>query len=658
LVKRLLLVFLCLLFVACSRVEKQSAFPIKVIPESVSKKLAEKKREREAEIVSVSEKEKEPAKPLLQWKGGGSSKTVGGKGRAGRKTHQVSMSFDTVEIYQVVTTILHDVMNVNCVVEGKLNTTVSLSIKGAFSDDELLDFLRVLLESVGYTLMKNGRVFFVKPAKTLPQPSIRTGFSWWFYKPKYVSAKELASVFGRLQSKEGIVFVVGGALLVSDTPDRVKDFKALAQLMDVDAFRGYDFRIYSLAYSTPSEVQKELDELMKSVGFKPGENYSAIPIDRLGYLLVVSSSASVGDRIASLLKVLDSSSGSGEKRVYIYRVQHVEAKELAETLKSFLTGKGVVKSSGKKEKEKSPPVVKGNVVIVPDEVTNTLLIEATPRDYERVRKIIQALDAMPRQVLIDVLIAEVSLDKEFEYGIEWWLKVHGNTYSAEVANTFGLAGSKDKLIGFRYYDINPNNFWNFLYFLTTNSKVNVLSSPHILVRDNEKAKIDVGKEVPVLTLETVGNTQIQGTSAIDRRVEYRNVGVILEVKPHISQEGVVTLEVSQEISSPEPNTVSGIDSPIISKRKVTTTLIVKDGHTVVIGGIIDTHKEKIHKSVPLLGDIPYLGNLFSYERTSERRTELIVMITPHVVNSSSEADVITSVFQTRLKRLLGGKSKK
>ena len=656
----LLFVLLSFLLPSCSFVNLRESGPqripsgVEVIPPSVRKELSEKGRGKERKLIKEASTQEESTREMLHWYPKRFSVySRATKGSLGGKKHSISLSYDTISVYRLVTVVFHDLLKKNVVVEGDLKPTISMSISGNFTEGEIVDIVSKVLESSGYTLTYENGVYYIKPAKTMPQSALSSSFRWWVYKPRYLSAKDLYKVLLQLKGKDAMVsLVAGNVIVVADDVDRISDYWKVVRVIDIDVFSMYDIRVFKLRYSMPSEVQKEVDQLTKSVGLKPGEMISLIPVDRLGFLLSITSSKELGDRIAAFVKLLDAPSETGKKEVYVYRVQHVEAKKLAETISNFLSGKGEVKGDKKKGKE-SASLVKGRVVIVPDETTNTLLIEASPKDYAKIREIIAALDAMPRQVLIEMLIAEISLEKEFEYGIEWWLKAHGHTFSAEMSTTFGLAGSKSKLVGFQYYDINPDNFWNFLYFLITNSKVNIISSPRILVRDNEKAKIDVGKEVPILTLETVGSTQIQGTSAIDRRVEYRDVGVILEVKPHISEEGFVSLDISEETSTPEPNTISGIDSPIISKRKVTTTLLVKSGHTVVIGGIIDNRKEKVTKGIPILSNLPFIGKLFSYERWRRSRTELIVMITPYVINNTSEADIITAVFKERLKSLIG-----
>ena len=634
---------------------KQAAFQ-PVIPPKVSKQLLKTSKSREKELIVLEKEKAKTTEEVLRWPGKKISKTRGIVLGKRKKRYKLSLLYDTIDLYQLITNIFYDVLKKNFVLEGKLDTTVSVSLQGNFTERELIDFVSFLLDSAGYTLVSKGGVFYVKPKRTLPQSGLFSNYYWWFYKPQFVSVKEIASLFMPLKGPDGIIQIINNSsILIIDDRMRVLNFKALVSLIDTDVFSGYEFRIFKVRYSEPSELEKELEETLKAVGLKPKEVFSLIPIDRLNYLIVVAKSKVIADKITTLIRTLDTPSSVREKKVYIYRVQHVDVEKLAATLKKFLSGKEEIAVKKKRKKEEKTAILKGGIIIVPDPVTNSLLIEATPRDYERIKHIISELDSMPRQVLIEVLIAEVSLDKELEYGIEWWLRVHAHSYTGTAAISYGLESIKDKLVGFTYYGINPEHFWNFMYFLTTNSKINVLSSPHIIVRDNQKAKIDVGKEVPILTMETVGTTQIQGSSAIDRRVEYRDVGIILEVKPHISEEGFVTLEITEETSNPEPNTVSGIDSPIISKRRVNTTLIVKNGHTVVIGGIIDTRKENVKKAVPVLSKIPFLGNLFTYERNHKSRTELIVMLTPYVINNVREADIITSVFQNRLKSLVRGK---
>ena len=569
------------------------------------------------------------------------------------KVKNLSLIYDYVDIVDFINQVLGDVLKVNYLIPSYVKGTLSIRLEGSFSKRELLKVIKIVLEASGYTLSKKGSLYVVERQGTKPL-WITQGKTIWVYRTNYVRPSEIVKAIRPLLTRDAqLTFYDNlGLIVLIEENQKIKSIIRLAKLIDTEPFSRYDISILKLNFADARDLSREIESMLSRMGLRRGYDFSIIPIPRLDYIVTLTNSEKLTDRIISIVKLLDVPVERGEKNVYIYKAQHVEARKLADTLIKFLSKKGQVVTVGKKGKKvKSQAILTGEVVIVPDETTNTLLIESTPEDYERIKRIIRVLDAMPRQVLIEVLIAEISLEKELEHGVEWWLRAKSRGYKAEVSSAFGLAGAREKLLGFTYYGINPDDFWNFIYALATESQIKVLSSPHILVRDNEEATIDVGQEVPVITTETVGTTLIQGTAAIDRRISYKDVGIILKVKPHISEEGFVTLDITQESSEAQANTISGIDSPIILKRKVKTTLMVQDGHSVIIGGIIDHKRNVVKKKVPLLGDIPLFGKAFSYEQTKRSKTELIVMLTPYVISSVEEADVITSMIQERLKAL-------
>ncbi|MBI5677118.1 MAG: hypothetical protein HZC52_01195 [Planctomycetes bacterium] len=183
--------------------------------------------------------------------------------------------------------------------------------------------------------------------------------------------------------------------------------------------------------------------------------------------------------------------------------------------------------------------------------------------------------------------------------------------------------------------------------LATNSNTKILSAPHILVRDEQPANIQVGSEVPILS----SSGQTTGTNVVFEQVQYRDTGIILTVTPHIGENDFVTLEIKQEVSTAETTTTGVSTSPTFSTRKAGTSLVIKSGHTISLGGIIEQKNEKSISKIPLLGDIPYLGNLFKTTSIANKRTELIMLITPYVANDAEEADSLTNTFQKKLKEI-------
>ncbi len=605
----------------------------------------------------------EGAQVVFERKGGTLSAKMGSPLTAGKgEKKKVVLEFDKAGLVDVIHQIMGDLLGLNYILDPSVKGLVSLRLAGEFDANTLYLALQNVLEFNGFTMYREGGTYKVVPSKTalaLVTPAER-GLVFQVYTPGFLKPSKLAPVLTPVMSSSGKLVPLDGPglLLIVDKASWVDKAMGLLRIVDVDLLARFNLRIVRLLYSDASDTARELKDILAGMGMEEkGGSFFILPVERLNYLILGTPSQGFMNEMLEMIKVLDAPPEEQRRKVYVYKVQHVKAKDLAEVVKAFFTGKTLEPEEEKGKKTRAPPpkagILAGGVKIVPDETTNTLLIEASADDYIKVKQILTALDAMPRQVLIEVLIAEVTLDKGLEHGVEWWLKSGGGNYKSTTAVQYGLAGAQSTLFGFTYYGINPDRFWNFVYFLTTQTRMEILSSPHIMVRDNEEARIDVGKEVPIMTTETVGAIEIQGTAAIDRRIEYKDVGVILTVTPHISESGFVSMDVVQEVSDAEENTVSGIDSPVILKRKAKSTLMVQNGHAIVMGGIIQDNRNIVKKSVPLLGDIPLLGKLFSYEKHTSTKTELIVMITPYVLKSVEDTDLITRAFREKLKGLKG-----
>jgi general secretion pathway protein D len=299
------------------------------------------------------------------------------------------------------------------------------------------------------------------------------------------------------------------------------------------------------------------------------------------------------------------------------------------------------------------------VTIVADKDTNSLVIQTTSWYYPVIESTIRKLDVMPKQVLIEVLIAEISLDDENQFGLQWALKgqgvLGGESLATETRNIFGALGPAKA--GLSMVVTEANRLTAVINAYAKNSKINVLSAPHIFATDNKEAKIDVGQEVPILktrTTGTVGADTNVNAGTVTNDIEYRSTGVILTVTPHINEGGFVTLDVQQEVSEAQTNTLGGTDSPIILKRTAKTTMVVKDDQTLVIGGMIQQKQDRSREGIPVLSRIPILGYLFGTTNAKVHKTELVLLITPRVVLDSEEAGHLAEELQDRVLTLKKG----
>ena len=252
--------------------------------------------------------------------------------------------------------------------------------------------------------------------------------------------------------------------------------------------------------------------------------------------------------------------------------------------------------------------------IVADETKNSLLIMANDRDYQRVLRVIQGLDVVASQVLIEAVIAEVTLNDKLQYGVQWQL-AKGGTPTASFSNalTGGVAAA---FPGFNYA-VNAANIASTLSALNAITHVNVISTPSLMVLDNKTARLQIGDQVPITT-QTATST-VTANTAIVNSITMQDTGVILSVTPRINESGRVQLEIEQEVSAVVKTTTSGIDSPTIQQRRVKTTVVVNDGEVLALGGMIQEQASKTSNQIPLLGDIPGLGAAFSNRDIRFRR---------------------------------------
>jgi general secretion pathway protein D len=304
----------------------------------------------------------------------------------------------------------------------------------------------------------------------------------------------------------------------------------------------------------------------------------------------------------------------------------------------------------------------GAVRVLADADTNALIVVAPPREYPAILETIKKLDIPKKQVLIETLVAEVTLTDDTRFGLEWAIREKGRVANRPFDIVGQAAGVINNLPGLPFplglvappaglaaVVASRDRFMAVIQALATESRINVLSSPSILTTDNKQAFINIGDSIPILTTQITPITGV--TQNITETVQYQDTGIILTVTPHITEQRQVVIDLRQEVSNAAINTFGGTTSPIIQKRTAETSVIVEDGETVLIGGLMTEEVTKSRSGVPVLSKIPILGYLFG--RTSDRvvKKELIILITPRVVGNPDDARSVTEQFQNRVRSL-------
>jgi general secretion pathway protein D len=324
-------------------------------------------------------------------------------------------------------------------------------------------------------------------------------------------------------------------------------------------------------------------------------------------------------------------------------------------------------------------IFREEVRVVADEVTNSLVVLATQKDYNDIRDVLRRLDVVPRQVLVEALIAELTLGDDLQFGVSWAIAANsrkdalgrvtgsgtgGDTTDGDGGTTTPTGGVFDieRALGLASSAISPvpsngtfafisdnRNFAAVLNALAEKNRIKVLSSPHIMTADNHEAHILVGSEVPIVTTQSnATDITTAGTSNILQNIQYRDTGVILTVLPQVNSEGLVNMQIRQEVSQIQSDTTGGINSPTFSTRESETTVVVQSGETIVIGGIIDDNVQHVRSGIPFLMDIPFIGRAFRQDRDMYQRIELVILLTPHVVRDRQESRDATAAFRSRM----------
>lgn len=301
----------------------------------------------------------------------------------------------------------------------------------------------------------------------------------------------------------------------------------------------------------------------------------------------------------------------------------------------------------------------GDVTIVPDEATNALVIKTSPRNYEFIEATIKKLDIVPKQVVIELFLAQIRLSDRFSFSLEEIIRsgqflVSGAWGTGPLATAIGgiVQSGKPAGTGFTFAFVDKDNVRVILNNIAQVTKVDVLATPHLLTANNKEAKIQIGQEVPIVTGEqSTSALQTGGTTTPFRTIQQKDIGIIMGIKPHVNEKRLVTLDIESENIAVDQSNFGGTGSASFLKTTAKSSVVVEDGQTLLIGGIIRTDKSKGYSGMPFLSQIPLLGYLFRGTSETFERNELVIMVTPHVIASPEEGRAITERFKGRVESL-------
>jgi len=568
----------------------------------------------------------------------------------------IMLNFDNADIETVITTI-GEMLKINYILAPGVSGKITIQSHNKIPISELFSTFQSILEFNGFTAVKYGSFYRIIPIDNAKQQPLQieagkkvieqkdSSFVTQEIPLEYVKANDVANIVRNLMPRgtDIVVYEPQNMLIITAPPVGIMKFLKLLEAIDIPSSDRDQVKTY--VYNVENGEAKKLVEILRNLYAKKGAT-GTTPI-RTATTPAPAPTPTPGRPIPA-------------------RPQPAGGA----TVQEGLAGE-----------------IEGDIVMEAYEDVNAILIKATPRGYVSLLETIKKLDIQARQVLIEVLIAEITLDHSMQFGIEWLLKATANvnhkdynliggfttsgnsgllpltTNSDGTSGRFGLpTGTTTGTTGASTTTgilshpadvfamvIDPTRFAGLVTAAASSSKLNVIASPHVLALDNKEAKIEVADEVPVATTITSGLAGTT-TNTATSQVQFKSAGTILTVTPHINENKQVTLKLTQEVSElGQVVKIGGEDFQGFKTRKANTTAIVQDGHTLVIGGIITERKGTSRSGLPFLSDIPLLGYLFGSTTDTNERKELILMVTPHVVSNGDEADAMSKEVINRIK---------
>lgn len=617
----------------------------------------------------------------------------------------IVLNFDNADLYEVVRTFA-EILNFNYIVDEGIQGKVTIHMSRGMNKEDLWPIFYQILEINGLTAVSEDKIYKIvnlKKAARFPL-RYRIGLSAPQIPPseriviqiiplKHISTGEMTTLLNPFISEDGMMVAHDktNTLILVDKGVAILKAIRMVEAFDIDLFKRFKNKFYTINHVDSKDMAKMLEDILSGYDGQIKQKIKLIPIERLNLILAICNDGTLLRQVEGFIASLDVPSDEAESKIYIYFLQNSKVDELEPLLESIFGSnseeEAIKQKNGgkadnnkgyhvtdfgnpliKKEtdeggqatkeqrtdrgsqqslsqvKEGSTSTLRGELKITSDSTRNALIIEAVPSDYRIVENIIKKIDILPRQVLIEVTIAEITLDDNTELGVEW-------DYTKENKAAKGLDTSIQQATmgstGF-FYEIGMVDRWSqTLTALATENKVKFLASPSILASDNKEANINISSEIPVASTEYQYNSGNDGV--FETNIQYRNTGLILSVTPHINDGGIVSMDINQEFSKTDESIAVGDQSyTSFKKRTVKTTLTVGHGQTIVIGGLIQEDKNETDSGVPLLKDIPFLKYFAGKKTKSKIRSELVILITPRVITSLEDVDSVTKDFQSKV----------
>ena len=640
----------------------------------------------------------------------------------------VSLNFEGADIRDVIRNILGDILNQNYVIDPGVGGSVTIRTSSGIPRSALPSTLETLLRTNGATMIfdEEDNIYRIVPAGAavrgnvtpmlgLSNRALPPGYSVQIVPLMYVSVREMLRLIEPFAKDAQAVRAddLRNLLIISGTERELKHLLDTIKIFDVDWMAGMSAGLFTLQSADVKSVGAEIEKLLGQRDQNPlGGLIRIVPIERMNALLVVTPNPQLIERVRDWIDKLDRGTGGEGVRFYVYNLQNSRAERVGPLLQQAFTGRstpalstqapslspgtpaGQIISPPPFQAQPTPlvappavvvqqapppapaqqPAVPGtpgqpggivrNIQVVADKDNNTLLIVATPAEWTVIEMALRKLDVAARQVMIEMVIAEVSLVDDFQFGVEWYFKngsnqaggnfrrgtVPGDIFGAIAGTAANVAGAGigARVPGFNYLlsGMFPGGIQAALSLLGTASNTKIVANPHVAALDNQRSTIKVGDRIPISQQTLVGGT----TNAVTTTSQYIDTGVLVAVTPRINAGGLVTMDIQAEVSNPGDVANAG-DAPPINTRSLQSIVAVQSGDTLIMGGLIRDTKQQGSEGIPWLTKIPVLGGLFGQQNIKDQRSELVLFVTPRVVETQQDVRNILDDLGKRMERL-------
>ena len=606
---------------------------------------------------------------------------------------KVKISIEEMPLNKFLHLVFSKVLKVDYILDKKVQSSkqpVSINIKKEISKQKLFSIVSNMLEGFGIGIDLDSNIFHIKTSKKIASESVHKVYFGTtlpsglndndviymmrpFFYNKQMSKHNIFIQEYFLSKKADLrIDEYDGVIKIRDKVKNIRKALEYYSFIDQPSMRNKEMKLIRMENMEVDKFIDALKPILKNYGIllasspkSPG--VQIVPISQINAFLLLSEKQSWTDTVLFWKKKLDivKETNMDDLEFFVYKPLNRKAEELVQVIQNFSSvyetstmGKAVTNSLGEtssseaeeagEAEEASRTIPNDNnfksnlnqssnqTKVVVDKERNNIIIYAKRKEYLALKKMLRRLDTLPKQVLIEVTIADISLTNSLKYGFEWFLTKKG--YKVKGLDGGGSLGGAGLLANMFSLSKGLDTVFS---AAETRKYVNILSNPKILVLNNHSASINVGDRIPIISSQAsvgdVGGAQ----PTILQNIQYQETGISLAVKPTINSDGYLTLNIVQNVSNSKANNLGGSSSPIIFNRALQTDVILKSGETVVLGGLISEDKTQDETKIPLLGDIPIIKHLFSNTGDSIEKKELVILIKPTILRNSNDAKIVT-----------------